>query len=743
MLQLLQKLKKIHWAVIIGIFPVILVVLLKVSGQLERLEDISLDFRYVNFNPNNKFTDKLVIVDIDENSLITYANTPLFGRWPWNRKVYPPILQYIAEGGAKMILFDIMFFEETKDDDDLIRMTIGLGNVSHAITIKTEKLSETEQKAYQDSVPENILNQAISVENFEKLGIPRNNILTFPAASFVEGGQKYLLAQFAPFTHVVTYSADVDGVARKAYPLFNYIDKIYLSLTMRAYAAFYPVRKYVASKGNLRLIREDGNILDVPLTSKGKYRLHYYNKETIEHLNRVGISGVIDTIRALQAGEISEDSQGKVPRSVFKDKVVIIGTSAASTYDTRITPFGDRPGFTYHGVFLSNLFEKHILASPPEFLWVLIVGLFIPIAVYFSLFYQHIALRVVLPLFLFLLYPLIALLSFKWNVHLPLAEFLVSYPITILNCMAYLTLTEGAERRKYNKVLSNMVDPTIVSEALKDLDALKKGGEKEITAFFSDVAGFSTISEQLSSVDLAALLNEYLSAMTIILKENKGTLDKYIGDAIVGIFGAPIERPNHFLEAAKASLEMLDKLAELKRYWKENNKYIPDAQEMNIRIGLNSGKAKVGFMGTDNLASYTMMGDTVNLAARLEAAGKDYGVSILISENTKMRIEKEFFTRELDAVRVKGKNEPVRIYELISTMSNVDPKIREATEMYEEAFRLYLKREWAKAIKLFEESKKAKGKKDKAVEVLVERCEFYLKNPPPEDWDGVFTRTHK
>jgi adenylate cyclase len=288
-----------------------------------------------------------------------------------------------------------------------------------------------------------------------------------------------------------------------------------------------------------------------------------------------------------------------------------------------------------------------------------------------------------------------------------------------------------------------MVDPTIVSEALNDLEALKRGGEKEITAFFSDVAGFSTISEQLSSVDLAALLNEYLSAMTIILKENKGTLDKYIGDAIVGIFGAPIDRPNHFLEAAKASLEMIAKLEELKKYWKETNKYIPDAQEMNVRIGLNTGKAKVGFMGTDSLASYTMMGDTVNLAARLEAAGKDYGVSILISENTKVKIEKEFFTRELDAVRVKGKNEPVKIYELISTRSNVNPVIKEATELYEEAFRLYLNREWQKAIAKFQESKKVKGKKDKAVDMLLERCEFYLKNPPDETWDGVFTRTHK
>jgi adenylate cyclase len=257
------------------------------------------------------------------------------------------------------------------------------------------------------------------------------------------------------------------------------------------------------------------------------------------------------------------------------------------------------------------------------------------------------------------------------------------------------------------------------------------------------VAVFSTISEQLSSADLAALLNEYLSAMTIILKINKGTLDKYIGDAVVGIFGAPIKRDEHFLEAARASLEMITRLGELKKYWKENNLYSKDAQDMDVRIGLNTGKAKVGFMGTDTLASYTMMGDTVNLAARLEAAGKDYGVNILISENTNKKVISDMFTRELDAVRVKGKNEPVKIFELISIKGQAPQNIVDSTNYYEDGFHLYLQREWDKAIEKFTLAKKAKGKKDKAVEMLIERCSFYLENPPEATWDGVFTRTHK
>ncbi|MCB1192457.1 MAG: HAMP domain-containing protein [Leptospiraceae bacterium] len=299
------------------------------------------------------------------------------------------------------------------------------------------------------------------------------------------------------------------------------------------------------------------------------------------------------------------------------------------------------------------------------------------------------------------------------------------------------------EREKVKNILGSMIDPTVVEEAMKDLQVLKRGKEQEITAFFSDVASFSTISEQLSSVDLAGLLNEYLSAMTIILKKHDGVLDKYIGDAIVGIFNAPVDVEEHCKKAARASLEMIRKLQELREYWKSKNMYSKEAQSMDIRIGLNTGLAKVGFMGTDALASYTMMGDTVNLAARLEAAGKDYGVNILISESVKYNISNEMFTRLLDLVRVKGKNEPVKVYELICSKNEVTQSVLRATDLYDAGMVYYLSRNWDRAIDKFEESQKTKGKVDKAAVMLIARCQTYRQSPPPQNWDGVFTRTTK
>ncbi len=308
----------------------------------------------------------------------------------------------------------------------------------------------------------------------------------------------------------------------------------------------------------------------------------------------------------------------------------------------------------------------------------------------------------------------------------------------------FIEMGQGLEEReKVKNILGSMIDPVVVKEAMVDLAALKRGSETDITAFFSDVASFSTISEQLKSADLAALLNEYLSAMTLILKEHEGVLDKYIGDAIVGIFSAPVLVLDHQLKAAKASIKMVQKLAELRAYWTKNNLYSKEAQMMDARIGLNSGPAKVGFMGTDALASYTMMGDTVNLAARLEAAGKDYGVNILITDSIYHPVKEEMLTRNVDLVRVKGKNEPVRIHELIGLRSDVSDQLVEATGLYESAFQAYLKQDWNKAIELFKASQKAKGIKDKSCHVLIERCEEYKESSPGSDWDGVFTRMHK
>ena len=301
--------------------------------------------------------------------------------------------------------------------------------------------------------------------------------------------------------------------------------------------------------------------------------------------------------------------------------------------------------------------------------------------------------------------------------------------------LSYLKFNEDGEKKKYRSILENMIDSSIISEALNNLDKMKEGEEKIISAFFSDIADFSVISEKLSIHEISSLLSEYLSEMTNILKSEKGTLDKYIGDAIVGIFGAPIDVENHAIHAARTAVKMLEKINELREKWKSKNMYCSEVHGMKFRIGINTGLAKVGFMGTDKLASYTMMGANVNVANWLENAGKLYNASVMISESTKLLIEKEFFVRLIDSVRMKGSTESIKIYELLGLKNLATDKMIESAEIFNKAFNLFEESRFNEAIRCFEDAVKISGNNYYSAEMMIKRCLLYLdrNNLYPDD----------
>ncbi len=720
--------QKIFIAGIIASIPIIYTSIFFFNGSLKGIDRKTQDFFFNHFNSEKKISDKIVIVDIDETSLNAYSNEPSFGRWPWKRNVYFPVLEYISAGSPKIILFDIFFVGKTAEDKFLALANSAIPSLSHAITFQNE-IGESmgDLKDFEKS------------HSFLPIIEDGSKILSYNRMSFPAGS----IGETTKSVHSVTIHSDEDGVARQ-FALFAKAGSDYFpTLALKAFGEMNPFDKLILKNSFYSIQKKDGTFLEIPSNDKGFVRAYQYSKKQIESVPRYSISGVLESKRKIDSGEITNLSELLINPEVFKDKIVIIGTSAAATHDEVVLPIGKYPGVMFQLVQVSNMLLGHFILEIPD--WINFVFSFLLIAVTaFILFYIHNnSLKIFSPIGLFLIFPVVSVTLFQFEIYFPISSVLISFPIFFIGMMGYLTFVEGAEKRKYSKILGNMVDPSVVQEALLDLDALKKGGEKEITAFFSDVAGFSTISEKLNSTDLASLLNEYLSAMTIILKHRKGTLDKYIGDAIVGIFGAPVESKYSALESALASLEMIEQLEELKKYWTSKNLYSKDASEMKIRIGLNSGLAKVGFMGTDSLASYTMMGDTVNLAARLEAAGKDYGVNILISHSTKEKIDNEIFTRRLDLIRVKGKNEPVQVYELIGKKNTILENILHSVDLYEKGFQNYINRDWQSAILNFQNSAKIKGTNDKSCKMLIDRCTEFLKSPPPENWDGVFTRTHK
>ena len=321
-------------------------------------------------------------------------------------------------------------------------------------------------------------------------------------------------------------------------------------------------------------------------------------------------------------------------------------------------------------------------------------------------------------------------LLFKYfSLDLSLIFPVVSLLLTYAGSEAYRNLIIEKRGRYLKKAFSSYVSAELVDEIVKNPDLLKLGGEKrEISILFSDIRGFTTLSESLSPEELVRLLNEYLAPMTRIVMEERGTLDKFIGDAVMAIYNAPLTVAGHAGHACRSALKMLDRLGELNAEFAKRG--LP---RIDIGIGINTGQAVVGNMGADMRFDYTAIGDNVNLASRLEGLNKYYGTHILVSESTRAQAE-GFGFREVDLVRVKGKNEPVSVYELLNEPGEPEPA-------FVRALALYRAQEFARAEADFAVIAAAAG--DQLSKLYLERCRQFMASPPGAGWDGVYVAKSK
>ncbi len=297
---------------------------------------------------------------------------------------------------------------------------------------------------------------------------------------------------------------------------------------------------------------------------------------------------------------------------------------------------------------------------------------------------------------------------------------------------------EEEAKKQIKGAFQQYVAPEIIEEILKDPNKLKLGGEKkELTIFFSDIRGFTTISEKLKPEELVQFLNEYLSRMSDIIMNNKGVIDKYIGDAIMAFWGAPIEEKEHARLACESCIEMKEKLKELNRELASKN--LP---QINIGMGVNTGEAVVGNLGSKEKFDYTVIGDNVNLASRLEGLNKMYGTSIIINESTYEKVKDLFLTREIDLARVKGKVKPVKIYELLDRKKSLKPSERDFLSKFDSGVQLYRKGKFAEAERLFKQAESL-NKSDSVSKIYIERCAELKKSKISSNWDGVFEHHEK
>ena len=328
---------------------------------------------------------------------------------------------------------------------------------------------------------------------------------------------------------------------------------------------------------------------------------------------------------------------------------------------------------------------------------------------------------------------------FAWNNHLilPLASPLLLISLIFILHMTYGFFIESRGKRQLAHLFGHYIPPELVDEMSESPTDFSLDGEnREMTVLFSDVRGFTTISEGMDPKQLTQLMNALLTPMTRVIHKNRGTIDKYMGDAIMSFWGAPLKDSEHALHALYAALEMMDELKIMQAEFKARG-----WPQVNIGIGLNTGDMNVGNMGSEFRMAYTVLGDAVNLGSRLEGLTKYYGVNIIVSETTKNSIS-EYIFRELDLVRVKGKNEPVAIFEPVGHKNDIDKAITSELTSYKQALRGFRSQNWDKAEMGFFNLNRTDPDRF-LYQVYMDRITFYRNNPPGDDWDGGFTHENK
>ncbi|MBF0363637.1 MAG: CHASE2 domain-containing protein [Oligoflexia bacterium] len=737
-----KNLNKVIISITIPLIITLLLYLLKETHSLKTLEMIGFDKKVQLSTKHDQAHQDIVVILIDEASLKTMA--PLIGRWPWPRSIYKELLSFLSNAGAKAVLFDILFTEPqvprdaqgnlAEDDNNFAVATMDSGNLHHAFQLVND---------IEDEYNKNLLNKPLPTDFISKFALQNNNL---------KGNEKNLynnyyipfneLYQSAAHMAVVEFTADFDGIYRSTHLIRDYQKNFFPVLAISA----------IMNNRNLKIeikdhtLKIDDNL--IPLDKDDRYLINMKKK-----FNNYSISGIFASIQKINKGEVENLI---VKPEEFKDKIVFIGASAVGLKDLKYTSIGKSvPGVYLHASIASNILSKSYIKNVNELL-VYTLSLFVAIILSILILFPHNLVPAGIFFFLslsihsfinFYLYDSFLLLS-------PLVGPIFILLFTLLFAVIYKTFTEGKDKRFLQKAFKNYISPELIDIMFESGTLPVLGGDVgKRTAFFTDIQSFSTFSEKLSAPQLVTLLNEYLSAMTNILLKEGGTLDKYEGDAIVAFFGAPMPLEDHVDRAFIVALKMQDRLAELRVKWKsEGSKWPEIVHNMRMRVGINSGEIVTGNMGSESRMNYTMMGDAVNLAARLEAAAKQYGVFIQLSSFSKALAlnADNFHFRELDTIKVVGKSEPVTTYELLGIKGETAEHILKLQEKFHSGLHNYKNQQWDLAIADFTIANeyeyqrfpdlKAKINPSK---VYLERCQQFKENPPEKNWDGVFTLTEK
>jgi len=701
---------------LIGLVASAIAVPLFLGGWLERLESISWDFRVKQMAKPGRATGEIRLILLDQTSL-DFAKEQYKQYWPWDRTAYARITDFCKRGGAKAIIFDLLFTEPSKSaigaEDD---QNFGSSISSSKCFVASMTLSR-EQGSTVKWPPE------IPRENTHVTGLQEYLLtgagkrLTMPRASFPIPE----IATNSTILGSVFHVPDPDGKTRRVSPFFIFDNQFIPSLGLAAFLAGNHETKLTVRNGILQIGTQD-----VLLDKHGRTILNY--RGTVEAYRSVNAAAVLNSELRLLEGKKPE-----VDPAFFNNTYVLFGVTAPGLMDLKATPISKvYPGVAVHATMLDNLLSGDFIRESETGFIVLLTVLFGVAAGIGGRFSQNgtqsaLAFLVLLPL------PMImGFVAYSRNIWLHVSAQEVSIALALVSAAILNYATEGKQKRFIKTAFRQYLSAEVIEKLVRDPEHLKLGGEtRELSIFFSDVGGFTGISEVLTPEQLTALLNEYLTAMTEIIYSEGGTIDKYEGDAIIAFWNAPLDLPDHPLHAVTAALKCNRRLAELRPVLKE--KY---GKDLFARIGINSGPVVVGNMGSIQRFNYTFLGDAGNLASRLEGLNKQFGTSIMVSEFTFRLLGSEIATREISSVRVVGRKIPVRVYE---PMFKEDFDARaDLMRDFSKALQLYYEGSFKEALAIFS----ALSNDDMPSASYVRRCKDLIENPP-KNWDGVWEMKEK
>jgi adenylate cyclase len=735
----------VRWARQFGVARAVCIVLLFAlvplrlanPRPLEELRVRTFDLFQV-LHPRQQTSHPVAIVDIDEDSL------KAIGQWPWPRTTIADLVTRITQLGALTMGFDVIFAEPDR--------------MSPAVAEQSFRGIDPETRAKLDSLPSNdqVLADAIKqsrvvvgqagtaiptpksqAEMMLQTGFairgpdPSPDLLTFPG----------LLRNVLPIEEaaagrgLLTINPESDGIVRRVPLIMEAQGALVPSLTME-------MLRVVTHSGAILVRVDQAGVqavavpgLEVPTDRNGQFWVHF---------NRH------DPARFISAKDVL---QGNVPADRLRGRLVLIGTSAIGLLDLKTTPVeAAMPGVEVHAQILESVLTKSILVQPnyaigAELTTAVLCGLAIIIAA------PMLSASLVVLLGAFLIAALIGLSLYMFVEHNLLIDF--TYPL-ISTWLIYLVLTfvnyfrEQKQRQQIRSAFGYYLSPHMVEQLARSPDKLVLGGEeRRMTILFSDVRGFTTISEHYKDdpQGLTRLMNRFLTPLTNAIIERKGTIDKYIGDAIMAFWNAPVDDAEQEANACDAALEMQTRAAalnvELKRESEANGgAYMP----LRVGIGLNTGPCVVGNMGSDFRFNYSVLGDTVNVASRLEARTKDYRLPLVIGSRTAEKAQQKFATMEIDLIQVKGKKEPEAVFAVLGRSDTMqDPRCRELRELNAQMLARFRKQQWDETLKLIDRCRKIANGFDLGglYDMYVERIEAYRADPPGADWDGVYEAESK